>query len=301
MRPLAILGALPPRFRVELGREGALAVSDAWSDAFRAAGYGPDGGETLTASDLAGRKPLFELEAGGRRFVVRRFSHGGLLRWLTGERFLDPERPFRELRLASELSERGIPTAEVVAARARKAPIGGYYLEVVTARVEDSIDLGRALDLDPTGPARRAVFLAAGRFVRSLHDAGLVHADLNPRNLLVSRDALEGEPPRFWVLDLDRSRLGPPATVGERRANLRRLYRHVARRASEGAVRVGRSELERFLVGYEPDRAERRAHARAIRRDHQTRRVVHAAGWALERRFGRAHGTSAAGAGSPSR
>jgi hypothetical protein len=256
-----------------------------------AAGYGPELDAPLSEADVAGRRRLFELEIAGERFLVRRFTHGGLLRWLTGARFLDAERPFREIVLSERLRAAGLPTPLIAAARARRLGGAGWSLEVVTRRIEGTIDLGRALagEAGPLGPARATHILSgAGRLVREMHEAGFFHADLTPRNLLVERAAVAGEvkgTPRTWILDLDRSEFRVPLGEAERLRNLRRLYRHVARLSSEGHLALSRGDHLRFLRGYEPGRAVRKDLWRRIRRDHDRRRAVHAPGWALERRF----------------
>ena len=89
MRSLPILDEIPPGYFIEESPRGILVVAIEVARDFHEARFGPQSNATLEPSDLAGRKPLQELEVGGRRYVVRRFSHGGILRWMTGERFLD--------------------------------------------------------------------------------------------------------------------------------------------------------------------------------------------------------------------
>ena len=112
---------------------------------FHRLGFGPESDGRLEDSGLSGRHPMKQLDADGERFLVRSFHHGGLLRPVTGARFLDPERPFRELCLSHELNKAGLRTPQVVAARARIARGVGWYLDLVTRRVEGSLDVGRLL------------------------------------------------------------------------------------------------------------------------------------------------------------
>jgi hypothetical protein len=72
-----------------------------------------------------------------------------LLRFATGRRFLDPTRPFEEIRLAQHLERNGIATPRIVAARARGSILTGYELDLVTQRVEGTIDLGEGLARAP--------------------------------------------------------------------------------------------------------------------------------------------------------
>jgi hypothetical protein len=114
----------------------------------------------------------------------------------------------------------------------------------------------------------------------------LLHADLQPANILVSRTALGGGSPEFWVLDLDRSVLAEPLSREERGRNLGRLLRHVLRRLAERGPGVSRTDFARFLVGYEGDRASRKLLWSSIRAHAGSRLLLHRAGWWLERTFG---------------
>ncbi len=286
---LDVLEELPAAYAVERGRRGVLAVLADLREPLLSSGFGPERDGGLEASDLAGRQPLGQLRLEGERLVVRRFRHGGLLRWLTGERFLDPERPFRELILSARLRARGVPTPEVVAARARALPGGGYQLHLVTRRVEGALDLGQLLVEARRGDlGRRAlapVLVATGRLVRSLHDLGLAHADLNARNFLVERDSLGSAEPRLWILDLDRSELRERVGDAERRRNLRRFFRFVERREQQDGRVLTRSDYARFFRGYGLDGGRWKDDWRAIAAAHARHRRTHGAGWVLERSF----------------
>lgn len=306
MHSLPILSELPRGFFVEEAPRGILAVSIEVARSFHEARFGPESDAALVQSDLVGRRPLLELDVGGQRFVVRRFSHGGCLRWITGERYLDAARPFRELILAHRVAAWGLPTPAPVAARARLARGGGWLLETVSPRIEGTLDLGRVLRLMHDGPlphaVRRNLFGALGRFLREMHRHGLLHADLTPSNLLVQADALRGEPPRLWLVDLEGSRIRIPLDFRRCKSNLCRMYRHVERRVREGEARVTRTDLLRVLRAYEPSRAGWKAYWCAIASEHRRTRPWHGLGRLLERTFaaGRRVGQSAdpgAGAG----
>ena len=248
------IDGLAPAFRVEAGPGGFFAVSAEHADRFDALGFSLTDDGALTTSDLAGRHPLGELETGGLRFVVRRYRHGGVLRWLTGVRFLDPERPFRELRLARALAERGVRTPEVVAARAQRRAPFGYWLDLVTRRVEGSSDLAVVLEqmrrAELGRDARNALFRAVGAFLGELHALGFEHVDLTPRNLLVERASLDACAPRLWVLDLDGCALGERLEGERRDANLGRLLRALLRRERRGRAFLNRSDYARFARAY---------------------------------------------------
>ncbi|MDP6386915.1 MAG: lipopolysaccharide kinase InaA family protein [Planctomycetota bacterium] len=293
MSSLAVLEDLPSGYFVEETPRGILAVHADSARALHEAGYGPDQDGDLVASELAGRRPLYQFGPAAppeaQNFLIRRFSHGGLLRWLTGDRFLRADRPFRELILSDALLRMGIQTPRVVAARAIRDR-GGWQLDVMTRRVEDSVDLGWVLGAMRRGelavPARHRMMERLGSLVRELHLHGCPHADLQPGNILVNLSALEDEPPSYWIIDLDRSSRRSELSEGERQTNLARLYRHVARRDEQHGPSLSRSDAARFFRGYDPDGESWRKDWRAVRERHVTVLSWHRMGWLLERVFG---------------
>jgi len=291
MSALPVLQQLPDDYVVEHGERDVVALHRDVRAAFHAAGYAADSTGPVEPSDLAGRRRMHQMSIGGECFVVRRFSHGGLLRWLTGTRFLDAERPFREILLSRELEGAGLPTPQVVAARARRRRTGGWRLEVVTRRVDDSLDLGlvlQAMGERHSSPRIRSRILhAAGALVRAMHNAGFFHADLTPNNLLVASAALTGGEPRMWILDLDRSDVSGSALSGaDRRRNLRRLFRHVSKLRSAGRLSFSAADARRFLHGYEPDGGGWKELWRRVQRAHGRTKGAHALAGTLERRLG---------------
>lgn len=288
MTDWSILDRLPPAWRVERGSAGAFAAREEWATAFAAAGYSLTTQSAVRESDLAGRGAMGELTLGAERFVVRRFQHGGLLRWMTGRRYRDPLRPFREALLGERLHAAGILTPEVVAAAARRASVAGFELELVTRRIEGGVDLGSVArraargDLDPV--FARDCARAFGALVARLHAIGFWHADLTPRNVVVQGTG--GESLALWILDLDGSRFVAAMGRDERVANLARLWRHARRMARQGHLARPERHAVAFLLGYTRSRAERRELASAVLRRDQRGRAWHAAGEALERGVG---------------
>ncbi len=290
MSLVSILTALGPKYSFETGPRGSVAWRFDLALELRAAGFDLDGVVEFATSDLHGRRALGEIRIGGERFVVRRYHHGGLLRWLTGERFLDSARPFREIELASKVASLGFRTPDVVAARALAAQGGGWRLDVVARRVEDSLDLGRLcaerMRCEVADRAWREVWRSTGSLVRRLHDRGVLHADLTPRNLLVERAELALAKCEPWVIDLDRTVIKGTLDESEKLANLRRLFRHVTRLGLEGRASFTNADVARFLEAYEPRSEKRREIRRAIAARATRNSALHSAGWSLERRLG---------------
>lgn len=182
------------------------------------------------------------LPGGAARVVIRRSRHGGLLRAITGERFLGRTRAPRELAAAVRLTSAGVPTPEVIAYATYRA--GGPFrrADVVTREVPGAMDLGTLLTnyLDATG--KEALLQAAVSLLIKLTRAGARHPDLNVKNILIVPG--ENEPSEAWLLDVDRVWFDAP---GERRvteANMRRLTRSLRKWRQSHGISVDDSDIQ---------------------------------------------------------
>jgi len=202
------------------------------------------------AEQLSGRDTLYVIPGPGQeRWVVRRLTHGGLLAPLTGDRFLRVglPRPFNEVRIAQRLHEAGVPTPEVVAAVVY--PRGPFYRgEVARREIGDATDLAACLfDENTADEARRAAAMeAAGELVGSIHRVGLIHPDLNLRNVLIHWSSPR---PTGYILDLEKCRFGRVGPLRRRRmlGRLRRSARRFTERTGRG---VRAEEWDAFWRAY---------------------------------------------------
>jgi tRNA A-37 threonylcarbamoyl transferase component Bud32 len=219
---------------------------------------------------FAGRgRPVRVPLADGTAGVLRRYRHGGLLRGLTGRRFLGAPRPLRELLATARAEAGGAAVPRVLAALFR--PAGPLLHEgfLLTREVTDATDLAEWLRAGkPAGPALRAAGLSA----RRLHGAGVWHADLHVKNVLVrAGDAM--------IIDLDRARILDPVPHDMRMANLFRFDRSLVKLARRGPV-VRFADRLRFFKAYfeeRPGRREQRALAARCRRSLRYHRLF----WAV--------------------
>jgi serine/threonine protein kinase len=180
---------------------------------------------------------------GGPPLMVRLYAHGGLLGGLLGDRFIGTARMLDEFRIHLHALRSGVPTSVPVAVRVeRRGPfVVAHY---VTRKVVNTVDLldfcagERAL----SAGQRRRLAAAVARAIAAMHRAGILHADLNLKNLLV-RDPL-GKPEVF-IIDFDKARLRRELSLRARLGNLRRLDRSAAKWA---ASRRLISPLDRLRV-----------------------------------------------------
>jgi tRNA A-37 threonylcarbamoyl transferase component Bud32 len=227
-----------------------------------------------------GRAPTSVLAVGdtGARLHVRRLVHGGVLGPLLATRFVGFARPLAELDVTQRLRDAGAPVPRPAFALARRALGPLRHLAVATYFEEDTLDASAFLAADPD-PARLArAIAAAGRAVRTFHDAGGRHADLHVKNLLLRET---GAATACIVVDLDKARAASDATPAERMGELMRLFRSLVKRGF--LARVGARGCASFLSAYCAD--DRRLRAAMHRRlEPEMRKVeLHRVGYRARR------------------
>ncbi len=271
---------LPDPYSVQRENQGTLAVLKKYAPALAGLGYSVLEDGERRASDLKGRGNMQEFcLPSGQILIIRRFRRGGMARFVSKDRFLDPERPFQEIVLSEGLRERGFHTPVIVAARARRLGFMGFRLELVTEQVSGVQSLGRwqahfrSAGVDVK--SQREMLRCTGKTVRRLHDAGFEHSDLQPENLLWQPE-VDGEDAFLWILDLDRS-VQHERTLSEdvRAQNVWRLWRYVLRRESTGGKTLNASDYLRFLAAYEPDRTDRKSLFHSLQHLRKTRSRYH--------------------------
>jgi hypothetical protein len=199
-------------------------------------------------STVAGRGGIARLELpGGERLVLKKLLRGGLAGELRRELFAGRSRLMGNLSLPVEARLRGVPTAAPAALLVVPGSGGQFRGWLALEEISGARDLLAlyASGGSPSEPEMRA----AMRAVRQMHDAGLVHRDLNLGNLLVRG---EGEACEGFVVDLDGAKLRDrPLTPKRRLKALRRLERSYVKQALLAGRSVERSERDRFYRLYE--------------------------------------------------
>lgn len=208
---------------------------------------------------LRGRAPVLvaPLPGTGEMVAVRHAWHGGLLAPLTRDRFLRPSRAPRELRQSAALRAAGIPTTAVLGFARTRLPLWRCTVDVVTRYEPATRDLGEVLaggaDGTPAFGTDEAL-AAAARLLRRLTEAGVVHPDLNVKNVLLRRTGDGGC--EALVIDVDVVRWTPhrrPRRVLA--ANLGRLARSMRRQRERHGTGLAATGVAAF------EAAVREAHA----------------------------------------
>ncbi len=218
-----------------------------------------------TVGRLRGRGRPSVIESDGERLVLRHYYHGGIFRKLTGDLFFRAGRFLNELALLESARRGGAAVPRATGLLIEPVFPLLCRADLVTVYLPESLDLlscyRKALAGGRVPPPETipAIIAAAGRQTALLHRAGIIHGDLQVKNILVRPDC---RPPEVMIIDLDRARRGRTG----REQNLRRLYRSFLKlRLSLPAV--SRYDPIRFLRAYAPrDRDFRRRMIADIRR-----------------------------------
>jgi Lipopolysaccharide kinase (Kdo/WaaP) family len=167
--------------------------------------------------------------------IVRSYRRGGWVRHLVSDVYWDrPPRPLAELVATETARQRGVPTIEVIGAYVRWMKSGLYRGLLISREAEGFHNLWEWLQTRPAGPTRTETLSAVARTITTMHDAGIVHADLNLMNILVRPRSPSSH---VLLLDFDRAQvLSDPVPRPQRGRTLRRLQRSFRKLNPDGAL-----------------------------------------------------------------
>ena len=148
-----------------------------------------------------------------------------LKNWLVGKRpVLGAENEFRACRHLEQCGLNAPRVAAFAAAGGNPAARRSLILCDELAGFVSLEDVVDGWDDSPPEPAsRRRLVMAVARFVRRLHEAGVVHRDLYLCHLLLRADAWAAGEVELAVLDLHRARIVSPVPDYWRRRDLAAL------------------------------------------------------------------------------
>jgi tRNA A-37 threonylcarbamoyl transferase component Bud32 len=213
----------------------------------------------------------------GSHAVIKQMRRGGLLGPLWRDRFRPGRRLADNLRIPLEALRRGIPTARPVALLVLRGTAGLCRAWLAMEEIAEARDLIRRI-AGSDAPTLREID-AVMRLVRTMHERGIDHRDLNLGNLLLTDRG--AAPPGVFVIDLDRARLRPgPIEPAARMRALRRLERSAVKLFGETPIET--FDLRRVL--YESYAAGEPRWSRLGERARSANRRwirLHRLGWAL--------------------
>jgi 3-deoxy-D-manno-octulosonic acid kinase len=154
--------------------------------------------------EARGRGTTHFIRSGKQNFVLRHYRRGGHMARVMGDRYFwrgeAGTRGFAEWHLLYHLHRAGLPVPAPVAVRyLRRGPF--YTADIITERLLDSVTLADQL-------RRRGIpilgWITLGRCIRTFHNLGVCHPDLNAHNILLVGDD------SVCLIDFDRGQLRRP-------------------------------------------------------------------------------------------
>lgn len=185
----------------------------------------------------------------GADYVLRHYRRGGWMARLSDDRYawtgLERTRAWREWQLLAWMYARGLPVPRPVAARVfRNGPF--YAADLVTLRLPRVWPLAELL---MRWPLPDASWQEVGAAVARLHAAGVRHADLNARNILLD------DAGAVFLIDFDKAERRSRGDAWQK-ANLARLRRSLDKfNAAEPAFHFDEHAWDLLLSGYRADQA----------------------------------------------
>lgn len=165
--------------------------------------------------ELGGRGQALQIETAAGPAVLRRYLRGGQVARISRDRYLFTgyrrSRGFCEWQVLAALNRRGLPVPAPILASCERSGIF-YRAGLITTLIPGSRSLADVADQLGVDEWRQL-----GATLHRFFQAGLVHPDLNARNILIDPDN------RWHLIDFDRARAtGAPV---EGRPMLQRLAR----------------------------------------------------------------------------
>lgn len=171
-------------------------------------------GQGAVPSEHRGRGTLQSCETPQGKVLIRPCLRGGLFGGLLGDRYLLLNRPIQELTVHRRIYTLGVPTVLPVAAIWRRTgPIVRGSFATLEVDAEDLLAHLTRQD-KPNG----ASLTACGRAIQAMHAVGILHADLQLKNLLVHG-------PEAWIIDFDKAQFVTEVGYVHARENFLRLKR----------------------------------------------------------------------------
>ncbi len=188
----------------------------------------------LLKGKAVGRGSAWFIAAPFGPVVLRQYLRGGWAAWFSRRSYwfttVERSRPFREYHILVDLFAAGLPVPRPVAALCEFRGLVSQGA-LITSQIPSARPLADVLQGGyRTGPVSAGFWEMLGKCLRKFHAAGVWHADLNARNILINTDG------DIFLIDFDRARFKPGRVV-RGRGNLKRLRRSLLKIwPVEGAV-----------------------------------------------------------------
>ncbi|MBN2311981.1 MAG: hypothetical protein JXR94_23590 [Candidatus Hydrogenedentes bacterium] len=161
-----------------------------------------------------GRGEVARFEFTGGTGIVRKCRRGGIIRHFIKDAYLFSNRPLRELMVHEYLYEQGFAVPEPLGVAWERR--GLVFRGSIATREVEGVNLLDYLGGAPESP--EFTLERTGKLIREMHDLGVVHADLQVRNILIG-------PVHPYIIDFDKAQRRTTVSHTQRVRNLLRLRR----------------------------------------------------------------------------
>lgn len=179
--------------------------------------------------------------------VLRTYLRGGWAARLSRDRYLFTgyrnARPLAEVQILAQLLAMGLPVPQPLAGQCLRHGLG-YSGALLTRRINPAMPLAEGLSDMAAGSAAWPMI---GQCIRRFHDAGVVHPDLNARNILLG--AQGGRAGDVYVIDFDGAYVHA-APRRRFRSNLGRLHRSLQKLWPAADANQLQSRWRELMAGY---------------------------------------------------
>ncbi len=165
-----------------------------------------------------GRGTTWFIKTEGQEWVLRHYYRGGLIGKLINDSYLyqgmAKTRAAQEFNLLAQMQKLALPAPQAIAYQVIRHGLF-YRADLITQRIENAIDL---VELLTQKSLDSALWEAIGKTIKSFHQHGIYHHDLNAHNILIDDNK------KVWLIDFDR---GEQRTVASQwqESNMQRLLR----------------------------------------------------------------------------
>ena len=286
---------IPPAYSLIAQGKKAIIVKDDWKEKLLSAGI-TDPDFFLKQSfpkeeNYFGRGALKIIAIPGEaneRIVIRHFHRGGKIQKFISDLYFGTSRPLKELWVGHRAKEKGVPTADIVAACHTKV-FGKFHRgDLVTREIKEGRDL--ATYLKELGQPltkgkvleKRIVIKKVGELVRSMHEAGIFHGDLNLKNIILQ--TTDPQNTKGYLIDFDKSFIRSHLRETLRIRNLLRLNRSAEKFKKQG-LPITRTDVLRFFLAYFQNPQDFKARVKKLNLQYKRHMRLHRWGEKLSKLF----------------
>ncbi|MFH0813839.1 MAG: lipopolysaccharide kinase InaA family protein, partial [Pseudomonadota bacterium] len=143
------------------------------------------------------------------QMIIRHYRRGGRMQKFTADIYWGASRPLRELWVGYQAMDKGLPTAEIIAACHTQVFWLFHRGDLISREIKNGIDLIRYLQglLQPLTKEKilqkRKVIQSVGKIIRKMHEVGISHGDLHLKNILLQIN--DPQEINIYIIDFDKS------------------------------------------------------------------------------------------------